>query len=114
MWRAPLATETRSFLLESGGAWGVGLDILAEVESIAPEVKTLLLADTAAPPPLAEAIIVGARGVVFHDAPPNLLFRAARTVAAGQYWVGRETSSASCATSASARPLRPCRTPPIG
>lgn len=77
-------------LLESGGAWGVGLDILAEVESIVPEVKTLLLAAAAAPPPLAEAIIVGARGVVFHDASPQLLFRAIRTVAAGQYWVGRE------------------------
>lgn len=77
-------------LLESGGTWGVGFDILAELQSLAPASKTLLLADGAAPPPLAEAILIGARGVVFHDVSPQLLFRAIRTVADGQYWVGRE------------------------
>ncbi len=76
-------------LLESGGGWGVCLDVLAELESVAPKVRTLLLAGPDVAPPLEEAILLGARGIVYTDISPVLLFRAIRTVADGQYWVGR-------------------------
>ncbi len=38
-----------------------------------------------------DALRLGARGVVLKEAATELLFKAIRTVQAGQYWVGRDT-----------------------
>jgi DNA-binding NarL/FixJ family response regulator len=51
---------------------------------------SLLLADSAPPELLLEALELGARGVLAADTPPVLLFRALHAVEAGEFWVGRE------------------------
>jgi DNA-binding NarL/FixJ family response regulator len=40
-----------------------------------------------------QALEMGARGIVLKEAATELLFKAIRTVVAGQYWVGRDTVS---------------------
>jgi DNA-binding NarL/FixJ family response regulator len=37
-----------------------------------------------------EALQLGARGVVLKHSPPEMVFKSIRSVAAGEYWVGRE------------------------
>lgn len=61
---------------------------LAEAESM---VRTILLTVAADETEVMEAIRFGARGVVLKEATTELLFKAMRTVMAGQYWIGRET-----------------------
>lgn len=78
-------------LLDCGDNRGGCLDTLRELTSRSPSVRVLLYAGPGVIPPLPEAILAGARGVVFDDAPADLLVRAVHSVARGEYWVGRDS-----------------------
>jgi DNA-binding NarL/FixJ family response regulator len=67
-----------------------GLDALREVSRDAPDVRTVIVADTVGDNDVLEALQHGARGIVMKQSTPELLFKSIRTVMAGQYWVGRE------------------------
>ena len=68
-----------------------GLEVLRalSVEEGGPRVLLLTVAIEDAQ--IVEALQLGARGVVLKEAATELLFKAIRTVIAGQYWVGRDT-----------------------
>jgi len=70
-----------------------GLEALRELggTSTAPRVLVLTVAIDDAQ--VVQALEMGARGVVLKEAATELLFKAIRTVVAGQYWVGRDTVS---------------------
>jgi DNA-binding NarL/FixJ family response regulator len=78
-------------LLDCGDNRAACLETLRELTSRAPSVRVLLYAGAGVIPPLPEAILAGARGVVFDDAPAELLVRAVHSVARGEYWVGRDS-----------------------
>lgn len=61
---------------------------LRELQAAAPGVRVLLMGE--APVPLSDLLLAGARGVLRAEATPAELFKAVRTVMAGEYWVGRE------------------------
>jgi len=67
------------------------LTTLHELEGRAPGVRVLLYAGGGAIPPLPEAILAGARGVIFDDVSAELLCRAVRSVVGGEYWVSRDS-----------------------
>src|SRR5262245_61953936 len=68
-----------------------GLEALRQLSISQSPVLTVLLGESLDNGKLVEAVRLGARGVVFKDAPPSLLAKALRSVMAGQYWVGRDT-----------------------
>jgi two-component system nitrate/nitrite response regulator NarL len=70
-----------------------GLEVLRELSSSSLEVRTILLTAAVEKEQIVEALQIGARGVVSKEAATELLFKAIRTVVAGQYWVGREEVS---------------------
>jgi DNA-binding NarL/FixJ family response regulator len=67
-----------------------GLDVLRELVTIAPSVRTLLLTADATRTDIAEALQCGARGVLLKQASSHLLFKSIYSVMAGEYWVGRD------------------------
>jgi two-component system nitrate/nitrite response regulator NarL len=69
---------------------GPGLQALREISMAAPPIRTLVLTADAGDSDVVEALQLGARGVVLKHSPPDLLFKSIRSVAAGEYWVGRE------------------------
>jgi len=70
-----------------------GLDALRDLCQSPTPVRVIILAATITTAQIAEAIQLGARGVVLKDAASELLLESIRSVMAGQYWVGRETVS---------------------
>ena len=68
-----------------------GLKVLKEVSSVRTAVRTILLADDIQKQEIAEALVLGASGVMTKYTSPTLLFKAIRTVTRGQYWIGRES-----------------------
>jgi len=70
-----------------------GLDALRELATSATPVRTIILTASIETAQIAGAIQLGARGVVLKDVTPELLFESIRRVAAGQYWMGRESVS---------------------
>jgi two-component system nitrate/nitrite response regulator NarL len=67
-----------------------GLDALRELSSSGGGPKVLLLTVAIDDAQAFEALELGARGVVLKEAATELLFKAIRSVVAGQYWVGRD------------------------
>jgi two-component system nitrate/nitrite response regulator NarL len=68
-----------------------GLDALRELSASGGGPKVLLLTVAIDDAQVVEALELGARGVVLKEAATELLFKAIRSVVAGQYWVGRDT-----------------------
>jgi two-component system, NarL family, nitrate/nitrite response regulator NarL len=68
-----------------------GLEALRALATSAPAPKVLVLTVAIDDAQIVEALELGARGVVLKEAATELLFKAIRTVVAGQYWVGRDT-----------------------
>jgi DNA-binding NarL/FixJ family response regulator len=70
-----------------------GLEVLRELAASASGPRVLVLTVAIEDSQVVEALEMGARGVVLKEAATELLFKAIRTVVAGQYWVGRDTVS---------------------
>lgn len=68
-----------------------GYDVLHELHRAGLSVKTLLLVEEIDKSERVKGLQLGARGIVPKETPPPLLLKSIRTVAAGGYWVGRET-----------------------
>jgi DNA-binding NarL/FixJ family response regulator len=67
-----------------------GLDTLRELAAQHAEAKVILLTAAIENRQMAEALQIGARGVVMKEAATQILLKAIRAVMSGQYWVGRE------------------------
>ena len=68
-----------------------GLDALRELSTSKGSTKVLLLTVAMEDAQIVEALQLGARGVVLKEAATELLFKAIRSVVAGQYWLCHET-----------------------
>jgi two-component system nitrate/nitrite response regulator NarL len=88
-----LAREARPdvLLLDLAMPRASGLDALRELSASGGGPKVLLLTVAIDDAQVVEALELGARGVVLKEAATELLFKAIRSVVAGQYWVGRDT-----------------------
>ena len=67
-----------------------GLDALRNLGEIVRRVRVILLTSELDRQGIIKGLQLGARGVVFKDADPELLIKAIHRVLTGQYWVGRE------------------------
>jgi two-component system nitrate/nitrite response regulator NarL len=67
-----------------------GLEALRELAGSVPGPRVLVLTVAIEDAQIVEALELGACGVVLKEAATELLFKAIRTVVAGQYWVGRQ------------------------
>jgi len=67
-----------------------GLEALAEIARVQPEVRSVIVAAEASDAEVVDALQIGARGIVMKHSSTELLFKSLRMVIAGQYWVGRE------------------------
>jgi DNA-binding NarL/FixJ family response regulator len=67
-----------------------GLEALREITRVAPRIRTLILTAHIVDADAAEALQLGARGVLMKHAATDLLFKSIHMVMAGQYWVGRD------------------------
>ncbi len=68
-----------------------GLEALRELAAAPSGPRVLVLTVAIEDAQIVEALELGARGVVLKEAATELLFKAIRSVVAGQYWVGRDT-----------------------
>lgn len=85
------ALKPAVLLLECGEAGTDCLETVRDLSRQVPSTRVLLLTRAGVTPQLPESLLAGARGVVDDNVPPELLARAIRSVAAGQYWVGRDS-----------------------
>jgi two-component system, NarL family, nitrate/nitrite response regulator NarL len=87
-----LASQLRPdvVLLDLRMPGGPGLPALREISRLVPPVRALVLTADAGDSEVVEALQLGARGVVLKHSPPDMVFKSIRSVAAGEYWVGRE------------------------
>jgi two-component system nitrate/nitrite response regulator NarL len=69
---------------------GPGLQALREISRAVPPIRTIVLTAEVGDSDVVEALQLGARGVVMKHSPPEMLLKSIRSVAAGEYWVGRE------------------------
>jgi DNA-binding NarL/FixJ family response regulator len=67
-----------------------GLEALRELAGSSSGPRVLVLTVAIEDAQILEALELGARGVVLKEAATELLFKAIRSVVAGQYWVGRD------------------------
>jgi two-component system, NarL family, nitrate/nitrite response regulator NarL len=67
-----------------------GLDTLRELSASSTPVRTILLTAAIAKEQIAQALQLGARGIVLKDESTQVLLESIRTVMAGQFWVGRQ------------------------
>src|SRR5262249_33357107 len=66
-----------------------GIETLRELSNKPTPVRTLLLTASIEQEQIAQALQLGARGIVLKDSPTKILFESIRTVMAGQFWIGR-------------------------
>jgi two-component system nitrate/nitrite response regulator NarL len=67
-----------------------GLEALRELSTRATPMRTILLTGAVEKSEIVKALQLGAWGVVLKESATELLFKAIRSVVAGQYWVGRD------------------------
>ena len=67
-----------------------GLDTLRELANAPAPVRTIVLTASIEKEQIAQALQLGARGIVLKDAPTEILLASIRTVMNGQFWVGQE------------------------
>jgi two-component system nitrate/nitrite response regulator NarL len=68
-----------------------GLEVLAEVISFKPAVRTIILAASVDRREIIKALKLGARGIVVKAAATQLLYTCIHAVVAGEVWVGRDS-----------------------
>jgi DNA-binding NarL/FixJ family response regulator len=68
-----------------------GLDVLRELASDRGATRTVVLTASIAPREMTDVLQHGAAGVLMKTAATELLYECVRSVAQGQYWVGRDT-----------------------
>src|SRR5262249_34855280 len=68
-----------------------GLETLRELSNSRDPVRTILLTASIAKEQIAEALQLGARGIVLKDAPTDVLFKSIRAVITGKFWVGESS-----------------------
>ena len=66
-----------------------GLDTLRELSNSSTPVHTILLTANIEKEQIAQALQLGARGIVLKDAPTAALLESIRTVMDGQFWIGQ-------------------------
>ena len=66
-----------------------GLETLRELPSSTTPVRPIVLTAAIAQEQIAQALQLGARGIVLKDAPTEVLFNSIRSVMNGQFWVGQ-------------------------
>jgi two-component system nitrate/nitrite response regulator NarL len=66
-----------------------GLETLRELSNSPSPVRTILLTAGITKEQIAQALQLGARGIVLKDAPTEILFNSIRSVMTGQFWVGQ-------------------------
>jgi DNA-binding NarL/FixJ family response regulator len=67
-----------------------GLETLRELSGATVPVRTILLTASIEKEQIAQALQLGARGIVLKEASTNVLMDSIRTVMDGQFWVGQE------------------------
>src|SRR4029453_6490768 len=67
------------------------MDVLREIAPWRQSTRTVILTASISSQDAVAAISLGAVGVLMKTAAEELLFECVRSVAAGQYWVGRDT-----------------------
>jgi two-component system nitrate/nitrite response regulator NarL len=67
-----------------------GLETLRELSGSSVPVRTLLLTASIEKEQIAQALQLGARGIVLKDASTDVLLTSIRTVAKGEFWVGEK------------------------
>jgi DNA-binding NarL/FixJ family response regulator len=67
-----------------------GLDILRELSDSSAPVRTILLTASVAKEQIAQALQLGARGIVLKEAPTPVLFESVRAVMHDLFWVGEK------------------------
>lgn len=70
-----------------------GLDVLREVAAAGTGAKTIILTAAIEKTEIAQALQLGARGIVLKESATELIVESIRSVMKGQYWVGRENVS---------------------
>lgn len=66
------------------------MDLLHRFRELGVTAPVLILAESMDAAGTVEALKLGARGVVLKEASPQILFKSIRTVASGEYWIGRK------------------------
>ena len=66
-----------------------GLETLRELSSSTTPVRPIVLTAAIAQEQIAQALQLGARGIVLKDAPTEVVFNSIRSVMNGQFWVGQ-------------------------
>jgi two-component system, NarL family, nitrate/nitrite response regulator NarL len=66
-----------------------GLETLRELSSSTTPVRPIVVTAAIAQEQIAQALQLGARGIVLKDAPTEVLFNSIRSVMNGQFWVGQ-------------------------
>jgi two-component system nitrate/nitrite response regulator NarL len=66
-----------------------GLETLRELSNSSTPVRTILLTAAVEKEQIAQALQLGARGIVLKDAPTETLLDSIRTVMSGEFWVGQ-------------------------
>ena len=67
-----------------------GLDVLRELNDQRSTVRTVLLTAAIEREEAVQALASGAFGVVLKESATQLLYKCVRTVASGEYWIGRD------------------------
>lgn len=67
-----------------------GLDVLRRLGRAASPTRVVLLTAAAGRQEMLEALVAGARGLVLKESATALLYKCIRSVAAGEYWFGRD------------------------
>jgi DNA-binding NarL/FixJ family response regulator len=70
-----------------------GMDVLSELSKSESPCHVIVLTAALERKQIADALRLGARGVILKDAATSLLFEGIRRVVAGEYWIGRESVS---------------------
>jgi DNA-binding NarL/FixJ family response regulator len=66
-----------------------GLETLRELSGASTQVRTVVLTASIEKEQIAQALQLGARGILLKDAPTDILLNGIRTVMNGQFWVGQ-------------------------
>ncbi|MBN1569656.1 MAG: response regulator transcription factor [Acidobacteria bacterium] len=67
-----------------------GLEALRKIAELKLEVRPILLPDVLENNEIIQALVVGARGVVYKRESTQTLFKSIRTIMAGEYWLSNE------------------------
>lgn len=67
-----------------------GLDVLRDLATAGSRVRTIILTAAIEKAEIAQALQLGARGIVLKEAATELIIESIRSVMKGEFWVGRE------------------------